>query len=270
MPLPLRRFESAAELGIALARHLASAVSAGQGRDCLVGWPAGRTPGVVVTALVDLALAGRLDLSQVVLVLMDEYLEPVGNQWRCVQPTAHFSCLGFVRREVVGPLDAALPVNRRLREQAVWVPDPGDPDAYDERIAAAGGIDIFLVASGSSDGHVGFVPPDSDLRGRTGVVRLAQSTRQDNLGSFPGAGTVEVPTHGVSVGLGTIAAARELAVVVHGSEKRQSAAMLLSAGGFQAQWPATFALEHQNAVLWADAAALGTDSAPLSGARQTG
>lgn len=247
--LEVRRFETAAALGQSLARHLAEVAGRGP---CLIGWPAGRTPGVVVDGLVELAGAGRLDLRHVVLVLMDEYLDASGA---LVPEAAEYSCRGFVARQVVAPLNAALAPGRRLRE--VWHPEPSGPEAYDHRIADAGGIDVFVVASGSSDGHVALLGPGSDPAGRTSVVRLAETTRQDNLRTFPAFGDLSaVPTHGVSVGLGTISAARELAVVMHGSEKRVALERLLTADAYDPSWPATIALEHPVARLWLDAAAL--------------
>jgi glucosamine-6-phosphate deaminase len=174
--------------------------------------------------------------------MMDEY---VG-----APPDAHYSCLGFARRELAAPLG--------LRPEQVWVPDAERPAEYDERIANAGGVDLFLLASGTSDGHVAFVPPGSPHDGRTAVVEIAESTRLDNLATFPAFGSLdEVPTHGVSVGLGTIAAARALRLVLHGAEKREATARLLELDEFDPEWPASIVHEHPDAEIWVDEEALG-------------
>ena len=39
---------------------------------------------------------------------------------------------------------------------------PADPEGYEQRLADAGGIDLFLLASGAGDGHVAFNPPGAD------------------------------------------------------------------------------------------------------------
>lgn len=267
MPIDVHRFVTAEQLGTALAAHLAASIDSASGRACLLGWPAGRTPRVVVDGLVALGRGGRLDLRHTVLVLMDEFLVTSGERWSPVRSEAHFSCRGFVARELAR-VNVVLPLQRQLPAESVWSPDPTDPGGYDERIAAAGGIDVFVVASGSSDGHVAFNPPGSDPGGGTRIVALAETTRRDNLRTFPAFRSVDdVPTHGVSVGLGTIAAARELAVVTHGAEKRRAAAALLGGTRFRADWPATVALEHPHATLWVDDAAADAPE-PMAGGRQ--
>ena len=65
-----------------------------------------------------------------------------------------------------------------------------------------------------------------------------------------------VPTHGVSVGLGTIAVARSLRLVLHGEGKRAATARLLALDAFHADWPASIVHEHANAEIWLGKAAL--------------
>jgi glucosamine-6-phosphate deaminase len=212
----LRRFADADELG----RTLAAEVVAGRPR--LLGCPGGRSL---------LTTYRRLPaLPETTIVMMDEYL-PVPP------PSAHFSCRGFAERE--------LP---RVRE--VWLPDPDDPPAYDDRIADAGGIDVFLLASGASDGHVAMLGPGSPRAGRTSVVPLAESTRRDNLATFPEFESLgEVPTQGISVGLATIADARALRMVIHGVHKRDAIDRLLSYDHFDSEWPASIVHDHDNAEI---------------------
>jgi glucosamine-6-phosphate deaminase len=165
--------------------------------------------------------------------MMDEYVGAPED--------AHYSCTRFAREEIAGPL--GVPPERS------WLPGT----AYDERIDEAGGIDVFLLASGASDGHVAFLPPGSPRDGRTGVVRIATSTRRDNLATFPAFRTLdEVPRHGISVGLGTISAARSLRLVLHGADKRHAARRLLSLDRFAPEWPASIVHDHDDAVVYID------------------
>ena len=142
--------------------------------------------------------------------------------------------------EIAGLLNNGLPSRHRLRDDATWFPDPRDPAAYDARIADAGGIDFFLLASGASDGHVAFNPPGSPRESRTRVIPLSDETRRDNLQTFPTFGTLSaVPHHGISVGIDTIARAKEGVMVVWGAGKRLTLARMLRAARYEPEWPAT-------------------------------
>jgi glucosamine-6-phosphate deaminase len=211
----VRHFADAQELGRTLAAEIVRAAPA------LLGCPGGRSLLTTYRALPD--------LRETTAVLMDEYVP--------VPPTsAHYSCRGFGEREI------------RARE--LWVPNPEDPEAYDERIEAAGGIDIFLLASGASDGHVAMLGPGSPRGGRTSLVQLAEATRRDNLATFPEFTSLdEVPTRGVSVGLGTIEDARALRLVVHGPDKRAATERLLRLDRYDPDWPVSIVHEHDDAEI---------------------
>jgi glucosamine-6-phosphate deaminase len=236
MPAELRRFRDPVELGAALASEILERYEATEG-PYLLGCPGGRSLRSTYRAL-----AGwRPNLDRLVVVMMDEYAG--------APPDAHFSCARFARDEIAGPL--GIPPER------VWLPDERDPRAYDGRIEEAGGIELFLLASGASDGHVAFNPPGSARNGRTSLLKLARTTRRDNLATFPDFTSLdEVPAKGVSVGLGTIAAARALRLVLHGADKREAARRLLALDRFDAAWPASVVHEHADARILADEEAL--------------
>jgi glucosamine-6-phosphate deaminase len=230
VPAEVRVFADADELGRALAEEVLVRYDGTDG-PYLLGCPGGRSLRSTYRALA----AHRRTLDRLVVVMMDEY---VG-----AQADAHYSCTRFAHEEIAEPLGAG----------EVWLPDADDPAAYDDRIAAAGGVDLFLLASGASDGHVAFVPPGSPREGRTSVIPLATSTRKDNLATFPAFGSLDdVPLHGVSVGLGTIGEARALRLVLHGAGKRAAVARLLALNSFDATWPASLVHDHPDAQVWID------------------
>jgi glucosamine-6-phosphate deaminase len=237
MAAELRVLPTAEAIGEELAREVVARHDATVG-PFLLGCPGGRS---LRTTYAALARAGR-PLDRLVVVMMDEYLG--------APPDAHFSCTRFAREEIAAPL--GVPSDR------VWLPDPGAPEDYDRRLQDAGGVEIFLLASGASDGHVAFLPPGAPPGGRTAIVELAESTRRDNLVTFPQFGSIgEVPTHGVSVGLGTIAGARSLRLVLHGADKRAAARRLLDLDRFDPAWPASVVHEHPDARVLVDEKALG-------------
>ena len=158
------------------------------------------------------------DLRRLVIVMMDEYVVGTPDAPRPVDPALHCSCQGFAQREIAAPINAAVTRGHGISADHVWGPDPADPDAYDRRIADAGGVVLFLAASGAGDGHIAFVAPPADPAGTTSVLELAEQTRRDNMGTFPDFKTLDdVPRHGVSIGLATITGlSRSVAMVLVG------------------------------------------------------
>ena len=210
------------------------------GRRFLLGCPTGRTPRPVFGAIAQQLADAPQDISHVELVMMDEYLVPDAGGLTYVPADEPWSCHRYVRSEIAERLNETLPARCRLRDESVWFPDPRDPPAYDDMIAAAGGIDFFLLASGASDGHVAFNPPGSPRASRTRIIPLSDETRRDNLQTFPAFGTVSrVPRHGISVGIDTIASAREAVMVVWGAGKRLTLTRMRHADRYDAEWPAT-------------------------------
>lgn len=152
-------FADADALGAAAARTVADGlVSARQaGREYLLGCPGGRSAASTYRALAGLVRAEGVPVDHLVVVMMDDYLVP-GPDGSLVHEDdeALHSCVRFGREDVVRPLDEAAGPGRGVRPEHLWVPDPADPAAYDDRLRDAGGIDLFLLASGASDGHVAF------------------------------------------------------------------------------------------------------------------
>lgn len=257
-------FATPDEMGQAAAELLASLIEAhtgSAGRRFLLGCPGGRTAMPVYVALAAEAEQRQLDLSSVVIVMMDEYVvTDERGDLAAEDPDAAHSCRRFGRVDIVERLNAALPPEHRIPEANLWLPDVSDPGAYDQRIADAGGIEVFLLASGASDGHVAFNPPGSERGSTTRVVELPASTRRDNLATFESfAGDLErVPRHGVTVGIDTIARHSKRAIMLaHGRDKSLAARRLTEAAGYEPDWPATIVSDCREAQLWLDRAAVG-------------
>jgi glucosamine-6-phosphate deaminase len=255
---PLRVFPTPDAIGEYLAQRLPEriALAGTKGRRFLLGCPTGRTPRPVYAALGRELARRKQDISNLVLVMMDEYLVQHGNRLVYAPPDQPWSCHHFVRAEIAARLNAGLGPNRRLTEERVWFPDPRDPGAYDARIADAGGIDFFILASGASDGHVAFNPPGSERNTRTRIVELSESTRRDNLMTFPAFGSIDsVPGHGVTVGIDTIIAAKEAAMIVWGAGKSLTLARIKQAKRYEPEWPATVIQECSAPEILSDVAA---------------
>jgi glucosamine-6-phosphate deaminase len=257
-PAPLRVLPSPEAVGDDLAARLLARIERARegGRRFLLGCPTGRTPRPVYAAMARRLADTGQDVAHLVLVMMDEYLVPGPRGLEHAPAREPWSCHRFARAEIVERLNAGLPPSRRVPDDAAWFPDPRDPAAYDARIADAGGVDFFLLASGASDGHVAFNPPGSPRDSRTRIIALSEETRRDNLETFPAFGALEnVPRHGLSVGIATITDARAAAMVVLGAGKRRTLARMRRARGYEPDWPATLIHECADAEIVADAEA---------------
>jgi len=261
--VPVFVFEDPTTLGNELATNIVALLEArkGGGR-FLLGCPGGRSLRTTYTALAHLIHRSDVDLSDLVIVMMDEYLDQGPSGLVHCPSDAHYSCTLFAQTEIRGLLNNGLPATRQIPRSNIWVPDPTEPEAFDQKIAEAGGVDIFLVAAGSSDGHVAFNPPGTPLDSTTSVVKLADSTRRDNMVTFPAfADLDEVPRFGVSVGLGTIKdRSRRVALVMTGPDKARAVGELERRLEFQPAWPATMIFECDQPAIYMDrAAAIGFD-----------
>jgi glucosamine-6-phosphate deaminase len=136
----------------------------------------------------------------------------------------------------------------------IHVPDglAADPEAhcrdYEERIRAAGGIDLQLLGIGT-DGHIGFNEPSSSLASRTRIKTLTERTRRDNARFFGGG--EEVPFHVITMGIGTILDSRKVVLLATGANKADAVAGAVE-GPVTAMNPASALQLHEHAVLCLD------------------
>ena len=212
--------------------------------ELVLGLATGSSPLPLYEALARRVSDG-LDMSRVRGFALDEY---VGI------PADHpESYLSVIRREVVGPLG--------MDPDLVLVPDGRAADLaaagadYEERIAAAGGIDLQVLGIGAN-GHIGFNEPGSSLSSRTRIKTLTKQTREDNARFFGGTrgGADQVPTHCISQGLGTILDADRVFLFAAGSAKAAAVAGAVE-GPVTASCPGSVLQFHRHAAVFVDHAA---------------
>jgi len=253
-------YETPADVGMELAGRIVAGIRAANrdGRPYVLGCPGGRSAMPVYEALADRLAADPLDCSQLVIAMMDEYLlRGAGGELTPPPSAAHFSCRGFGEREILGRINAGLPEAYRVRPENFWIPDIAAPADYDRRLAEAGGVDLFLLASGAGDGHIAFNPPGSARESRSRIVELAEQTRRDNLATFPDFRSLdEVPSHGITIGIASLAdLSKSVAMIVWGEGKQKAYRHLSTAKSYDPAWPATIAVECRSSMLYADRSA---------------
>jgi len=255
--VPLTVLADDAAIGKHVAQQVLALLEDASNRRVVVGCPAGRTPRSTYRALGELAASHRLDLSRLAIVMMDEFLVEMNGKLRYCDPDALYSCRRFAEIELRRVLNAGLSPDRQLPSSQIHFPDPDDPGRFEDLLVELGGIDFFILASGASDGHVAFNPPGSALDSRTRIVELAETTRRDNMLTFPVFDDLsEVPKRGVTVGLGTVVQhSKRVAMLMSGAGKRVALGRLKDLGRFDPSWPASVVFECRQPEIVVDAAA---------------
>ena len=205
--------------------------------DAVIGLATGSTPLPLYQALV----AMHLDWSRVTTFNLDEY---IGLPREHPQSYHSFMWENFFRH-----------VNIDLEK--IHIPDGNTLDVpvfcagYEERIRAAGGIDLQVLGIGT-DGHIGFNEPTSSLASRTRIKTLTRQTRHDNARFFGSEDAV--PQHVITMGIGTIMEARQILLLASGSGKAPAVAAAVE-GPITAIHPASVLQMHPVVKVCLDEAA---------------
>ena len=205
--------------------------------DAVLGLATGSTPLLLYRSLVEM----RLDWSRVRTFNLDEYLGLAPDH---PQSYHHFMWENLFRHVNVRPENVHIPDG--LAQDV-----PGFCADYEARIRAVGGIDLQLLGIGG-DGHIGFNEPSSSLASRTRIKTLTQRTRADNARFFASAD--EVPSHVITMGIGTIMEARTNLLLAFGDKKAQALAEAAE-GPITAMNPASVLQLHPDARVCLDEAA---------------
>ena len=207
--------------------------------DAVLGLATGSTPLRLYRSLI----AMQLDWRRVRTFNLDEYL---GLAPEHPQSYHHFMWENLFRHINIRPENVQIP-------DGLATDVPGFCADYEARIRAVGGIDLQVLGIGS-DGHIGFNEPTSSLASRTRIKTLTQRTREDNARFF--ASAEEVPTHVITMGIGTIMEARTNLLLAFGDQKAQAIAEAVE-GAVSAMNPASALQFHRDTRLLLDEAAAG-------------
>jgi glucosamine-6-phosphate deaminase len=198
----------------------------------------GRTPRGLYRRLAQRRAAGALGGEAARFFNLDEF---VG-----LAPEDPRSYSAYLWKHILGPLQVPAARVRLLRGDARDL--AAECRAYDDAIAAAGGLDLAILGLGTN-GHIAFNEPGDDWAAGTHVVTLAASTRRAQHHLF--AGEAEVPTRGLTMGIATIRAARSVLLLALG-EGKAAALAALRAGRPDPAWPATALADHRDLTVFAD------------------
>lgn len=243
--IPTEIFPTADEACRELARQIALALTtrAAEGRNFVLGLATGSTPVRLYRELVRLHREEGLSFSNAITFNLDEYYglnrEHPESYWRFMHDQL-FDHVNIPASQIFMP-------DGTVARGKVF----DGCNEYEDRIARAGGIDLQVVGIGRS-GHIGFNEPGSGRDSRTRLVTLDARTRQDAARDF--VGEANVPRHALTMGVGTILAAREVVLLAWGESKSVIVAQAIERPPGESV-PASFLQLHPHARCLLDQAA---------------
>ena len=227
------------EEGIRIAADFVAARLRREGR-AVAGFPTGSTPVPLYAELVRMHREDDLSFAKLVGFNCDE--------WVGIPPEHPGTYHYFMQHHFYAHVD--VPAGN------INIPDglASDPHAeacrYEEKIAREGGIDVQFLGLGL-DGHIAFNEPMSALHSRTRVKILSEEIRAANAGDF---GPLDaVPHEVITIGIGTILAAKHVALLAFGEAKANIVATAFE-GPLTAAVPASALQQHPHCTIILDEA----------------
>lgn len=234
---------------VGMANHVAGLVAQvirqknAMGHNAVLALPAGSTPVSVYRELIELHRRGELDFSRVITFNLDEYY---GLPTSSLQSFHRWMHDHFFNHVNIPPSHVHIPDGLVSRERVNQ-----HCHQYEEEIHAAGGLDLVLLGVGSN-GHIGFNEPFSSRDGRTRLCMLDPITRRSAGSDF--FGEENVPSHAITMGLGTILEARKVILMALGEHKAKIIQEALESPSTK-RIPASWLQEHPDANIYLDEAA---------------
>lgn len=240
------------ELSRWAARHVVETIKAFQPtaeKPFVLGLPTGSSPMGMYAEIVKAVKASEISFKHVLTFNMDEYVGLPESH-----PESYHS---FMARNLFDHIDCPKENIQILNGNAENL--AAECAHYEQMIEEAGGIDLFIGGIGP-DGHIAFNEPFSSLTSRTRVKSLTTDTRIANSRFFDG-DMNKVPATALTVGVGTVMAAREVMILCNGHSKARALQAAIEGPVTQA-WTISALQTHKHGIIVCDESA--TDELKVS------
>lgn len=240
------------ELSRWAARHVVETIKAFQPtaeKPFVLGLPTGSSPMGMYAEIVKAVKTGEISFKHVLTFNMDEYVGLPESH-----PESYHS---FMARNLFDHIDCPKENIQILNGNAENL--AAECAHYEQMIEEAGGIDLFIGGIGP-DGHIAFNEPFSSLTSRTRVKSLTTDTRIANSRFFDG-DMNKVPATALTVGVGTVMAAREVMILCNGHSKARALQAAIEGPVTQA-WTISALQTHKHGIIVCDESA--TDELKVS------
>ncbi len=243
--IPTRIAQNANEACREVAQEIAALIrsKSDSGQNAVLGLATGSTPVPLYRELIRLYREDGLSFQNVITFNLDEYhglsQEHPESYWRFMHEQL-FDHIDIPSGQVNVP-DGKIATSEAFEYCAT----------YEEKIEAAGGIDLQVLGIGRT-GHIGFNEPGSPPDSLTRMIALDSLTIRDAAADFQG--ERNVPRHAITMGVGTILAAERVVLMAWGQNKSDVIAEAVE-GPETESISASFLQRHSNATFFVDQSA---------------
>lgn len=205
----------------------------------VLGLPTGGTPLGMYKKLIEFHRDGKISFRYVKTFNMDEYVDLPKDH---PESYHYYMWNNFFKHIDINPKN-------------VHILDGNAPNLFaecsnfEEEILAAGGVELFIGGIGP-DGHIAFNEPGSSLVSRTRVKTLARDTLVANARFFDN-DVEKVPKQALTVGVGTVMDAREVMILITGTQKAFALYKAVEEG-VNHMWTVSAFQQHPNTLMICD------------------
>ena len=214
-----------------------------QGQPTVLGLATGHTPVNVYRELIRLHKEQGLDFSRVRTFNLDEYWPFDPDRIQSYHVWMHENLFKHIN---IPAENVHIPGGHVTEEQV-----EEHCRQYEQAIAEAGGLDFQILGIGLT-GHIGFNEPGSSRDSRTRAVTLDRVTRKSAASDF--FGEENVPDRAITMGVGTILDAREIALLAFGENKSRIIRRAVE-GDVSTHVAASYLQEHPQVTFYLDESA---------------
>lgn len=236
--MEVRIFNNADEIALACADIFTELLTSKP--DCVLGLATGASPVKTYNELIKRYKNGTISFAKVKTFNLDEYCDLPRDDKN--------SYYTFMHENLFNSVDV-LEDNVHILDGNATDAD-AEAKAFDDMIAAAGGIDIQLLGIGTN-GHIGFNEPSDTFSDGTFKVKLTDSTIASNSIYFE---NDSMPRYALTMGINSIMKAKKVVLIATGDSKAEAIKATIN-GEVTPMCPASILKNHPDAILLIDKAA---------------
>ena len=231
------KFNTYEEMSAAAAKIMAEQIKTKP--NSVLGLATGSTPVGMYKKLIEMNAAGEIDFSDITTVNLDEYypIDPANKQ----------SYRYFMNDNLFDHIN----IDKERTNVLYGLAEDADKECerYEQLIKDLGGIDIQVLGIGQN-GHIAFNEPEENLYLNTHKTALTESTINANSRFF--SEDEIIPNASLTMGMGTIFAAKKIILLINGKSKKAAFEQLLN-DRFTTSCPATILKLHPDVTVICDA-----------------